>query len=75
MHCRDPFPLTVALSFWINPSVCRPIVKWLDSNGLIGNTLARDEKDLCDIGLMLCFKGRRAGDAASVTFRFRRMNL
>lgn len=40
------------------------------SNGLIGNTLARDEKDLCDIGLMLCFKGRRAGDAAGVTFRF-----
>lgn len=45
LHCRDPFPLTAALSFWINPTVCRPIVKWLVSKGLIGTILAHDKKN------------------------------
>lgn len=45
LHCPDPCPLTVALSFWINPSVRGPIVKSLISEGLIGTILARDAKN------------------------------
>lgn len=45
LHCRDPFPLTVALSFWINPSECRPIIKRLVSEELISTIPARDKKD------------------------------
>lgn len=41
LHCRDPFPLTGALSFWINPTTYRHIVKGLVSEGLIGTILAR----------------------------------
>lgn len=62
LHCRDPFLLTVALSFWLNPTVYRPIVKWLIFNGVIGNILACDKKRTRDIGLLLHFQGRSAND-------------
>lgn len=51
LHCRDPFPLTGPLSFWINPTAYRRYCKGARLGGLDWHRTGTLQKN-CIIGSM-----------------------